>query len=194
RDFAPTMDARYSKPAVETDWHDILLDLGISALKSGITNTLTIGSGRGDIFGAWKGLDIEESGHNLGHMPMAGNPVWDKIRQYNSRMLVKIIKELECVPEGDGSMMDHTLIVYTSNNAETHHSRGNEWPFVLIGNFGGRIRTGRLTQYDGSRPINTLYATLMQAITGKPMHRFNMNESMAVKNDGGAGPLKELLA
>ena len=47
-----------TNPEFETDWHDCLLDLGISALTSGITNTLTIGSGRGEIFGAWKGLGI----------------------------------------------------------------------------------------------------------------------------------------
>ncbi len=38
RKFAPTVDERYTKPEFETDWHDVLLDLGISALTSGITN------------------------------------------------------------------------------------------------------------------------------------------------------------
>ncbi|MCB2052471.1 MAG: DUF1552 domain-containing protein, partial [Novosphingobium sp.] len=59
RKFAPTVDERYTSPEFETDWHDCLLDLGISALTSGITNTLTIGSGRGEIFGAWKGLGVD---------------------------------------------------------------------------------------------------------------------------------------
>ena len=40
--FAPEVDERYTNPEFETDWHDTLLDLGISALKSGTTNTLTI--------------------------------------------------------------------------------------------------------------------------------------------------------
>ncbi len=63
KNFAPKVDEGYTKPEFETDWHDRLLDLGISALKSGITNVLTIGSGRGEIFGAWKGLGIEQQGH-----------------------------------------------------------------------------------------------------------------------------------
>ena len=45
--FAPQVDDRYTNPEFETDWHDTLLELGISSLKSGTTNTLTIGSGRG---------------------------------------------------------------------------------------------------------------------------------------------------
>lgn len=190
--FAPEVDERYTKPEFETDWHDVLLDLGISALTSGITNTLTIGSGRGEIFGAWKGLGIEQQGHNLGHMDQPDNPIWIKIRQYNSRMLVRIMEKLESVPEGSGTMMDHTLIVYTSNNADKQHTSGANWPVMLLGNFDGAFKTGCFTQLDGKRPINSLYATLLRA-AGQNCDRFNMNEQLAQKFDSGSGPLKEIL-
>ena len=192
RKFAPKVDGRYTSPEHETDWHDVLLDLGISSLTSGITNTLTIGSGRGEIFGAWKGLGIEQQGHNLGHMEQPGNPIWIKIRQYNSRMLVRIIESLERIPEGSGTMMDHTLIVYTSNNADKQHTSGANWPVMLLGNFDGAFKTGCFTQLDGKRPINSLYATLLEA-AGVPCEHFNMNEKLARKFDSGSGPLQELL-
>ena len=38
-----------------------------------------------------KGIGVEKQGHNLGHMPQHENPIWIKIRQYNSQMLVKLI-------------------------------------------------------------------------------------------------------
>ncbi len=193
RKFAPEVDERYSRPEFETDWHDILLDLGVSALTSGITNTLTVGSGRGEIFGAWKGLGIEEQGHNLGHMKQPDNPIWIKIRQYNSRMLVKTMEALESVPEGSGTMMDHTLIVYTSNNADKQHTTGANWPVMLLGNFDGAFKTGCFTQLDGKRPINALFATLMHA-AGQNVERFNMNEKLARKFDASTGPLREVLA
>ncbi len=193
RNFAPEVDSRYTSPEFETDWHDSLLDLGISALKSGITNTLTIGSGRGEIFGAWKGLGVEQQGHNLGHMKQPDNPIWVKIRQYNSRMLVKLMEELESVPEGSGTMMDNTLIVYTSNNADAQHTSGNNWPVMLLGNPGGAFTTGKLTQLDGKRPINALYTSILRA-SGVEVDRFNMSDQMAAKYDSGTGPLKEILA
>lgn len=193
RQFAPQVDQRYSQPEFETDWHDALLELGISALTSGITNTLTIGSGRGEIFGAWKGLGIDQQGHNLGHMKQPDNPIWVKIRQYNSRMLVKIIESLESVPEGSGTMMDRTLIVYTSNNADSQHTNGANWPVMLIGDFDGSFQTGRFTQLDGKRPINSLYASLLTA-AGASCDRFNMSEKLAQKFDSGNGPLSEVLA
>ncbi|MGB7328780.1 MAG: DUF1552 domain-containing protein [Rubripirellula sp.] len=193
RNFAPKVDERYTKPEFETDWHDVLLDLGISALTSGITNTLTIGSGRGEIFGAWKGLGIDQQGHNLGHMDQPDNPIWIKIRQYNSRMLVRIMEALESTPEGSGTMMDHTLIVYTSNNADKQHTNGANWPVMLLGNLDGAFKTGCFTQLDGNRPINALYASLLQA-AGQNCDRFNMDDKIAGKFDNGVGPLKEVLA
>jgi Protein of unknown function (DUF1552) len=190
--FAPKVDDRYRNPQFETDWHDLLLDLGISALTSGITNTLTIGSGRGEIFGSWKGLGIEQQGHNLGHMDQPDNPIWIKIRQYNCRMLVRIMEALDSVPEGSGTMMDHTLIVYTSNNADKQHTNGANWPVLLLGNFDGAFKTGCFTQLNGKRPINSLYSTLLQA-AGVHCERFNMNDKLAKKFDASSGPLKELL-
>ncbi len=193
RNFAPKVDARYSSPEFETDWHDVLLDLGISSLKSGITNVLTIGSGRGEIFGSWKGLGVEKQGHNLGHMTQKDNPIWIKIRQYNSQMLVKIMEELESVPEGSGTMMDNTLIVYTSNNADKQHTNGANWPVMLLGNCDGIFKSGCFTHVEGKRPINTLYSTILGSV-GVSCDRFNMSEKMAKKFDSGSGPLKEILA
>jgi len=193
RKFAPKVDDRYTNPEFETDWHDVNLDLGISALKSGITNVLTIGSGRGEIFGAWKGLGVEKQGHNLGHIDQPDNPIWIKIRQYNSRMLVKLMEELESVPEGSGTMMDNTLIVYTSNNADKQHTNGANWPVMLLGNCDGIFKSGCLTQLDGKRPINALYSTILETV-GVNSGRFNMSEQMAAKFDSGTGPLKEILA
>ena len=192
RKFAPEVDERYTKPQFETDWHDVLLDLGISALTSGITNTLTIGSGRGEIFGAWKGLGIDQQGHNLGHTKQPENPIWIKIRQYNSRTLVRIMEALESVPEGSGTMMDHSLIVHTSNNADKQHTNGANWPVMLLGNLDGAFKTGRSTQLDGKRPINALFASLLRA-SGAARNRFNMNEQLAKKFDSKTGPLKEVL-
>jgi hypothetical protein len=193
KQFAPSYDERFLKPRYETDWHDALLDVGIAAVKAGLTNVLTIGSGRGEIFGSWKGLGIVEAGHNLGHMDQPENPIWIKIRQYNCQMLVKLMQELESVPEGDGSMMDNTLIVYTSNNADKQHTSGATWPFILLGNGGGHIKTGQFTQLDGSRPINALYSTLLRTV-GTPSDRFNMDNKNASVYDTQIGPIEELLA
>ncbi|MFT6179029.1 MAG: hypothetical protein ACJAQT_000910 [Akkermansiaceae bacterium] len=188
---APKYDERYTKPKFETDWHDALLEIGIAALQTNLTNVLTIGSGCGEYFGAWKGLDVTHSGHGLGHMDQPDNPTWIKIRQYNCEMLVKLMKSLEAIPEGSGSMMDNTLIVYTSNNGEKQHTDGSNWPFVLLGNAGGRFKTGQYTHIK-DRPINDLYTTFLHGV-GAPVDRFNMGKNMALIHQSKLGPIEELL-
>lgn len=191
--FAPAYDEKFTNPKFETDWHDALLDIGIASLKAGLTNVLTIGSGRGEIFGAWKGLGVAPQGHSLGHMKQPDNPIWIKIRQYNCRMLAKLIDQLESMPEGDGTMMDNTLIVYTSNNADKQHTAGTNWPFILLGNCSGRLKTGQYMNLAGQRPINDLYTTLLHAV-GAPSDRFNMDKKTAGVHGSKAGPIEELMA
>jgi hypothetical protein len=190
--YAPKYDDRYLKPTFETDWHDALLEIGIAALQANLTNVLTIGSGCGEYFGAWKGLGFNDSGHGLGHVDQPDNPVWIKIRQYNCEMLVKVMKALESIPEGSGSMMDNTLIVYSSNNGEKQHTDGSNWPFVLLGNAGGRFKTGQYTHME-DRPINDLYTTLLHGF-GAPVDRFNMDKNMALIHHSKLGPIEDLLA
>jgi len=189
---APKVDERYTNPKFETDWHDALLEIGIAALQANLTNVLTIGSGRGEIFGAWKGLDIISAGHNLGHMKQPDNPIWIKIRQYNCEMLVKLMKALEKIPEGTGSMMDNTLIVYSSNNGNKQHTKGENWPFVLLGNGSGRFKTGQFTHVP-NRPLNDLYATFLHGVDA-PVDHFNMDKNIARTYGSKPGPIEELLA
>jgi len=192
KQYAPKLDERYTNPQFETEWHDALLEIGIAALQTNLTNVLTIASGCGEYFGSWKGLGISDTGHGLGHLDQPDNLIWTKIRQYNCEMLVKLMKALEAIPEGGGSMMDNTLIVYTSNNAEKQHSDGATWPFVLLGNAGGRFKTGQYTNIK-ERPINDLYTTFLHGI-GAPVDRFNMDKNLATLHHSKLGPIEELLA
>ena len=192
RKYAPKLDDRYSKPKFETDWHDALLEIGIAALQANLTNVLTIASGCGEYFGSWKGLGVSDTGHGLGHIDQPGNGIWTKIRHYNCEMLVKLIKALEAIPEGTGSMMDNTLIVYSSNNGKEQHTDGSNWPFVLLGNGGGRFKTGQYTHVK-ERPINDLYTTFLRGV-GAPVDRFNLDKNMANLTHSKLGPIEELLA
>jgi hypothetical protein len=193
---APALDDSFTKPRFETDWWDASLGVALGALKSGATNVVTIASGLCTVGGTWTGWGATTTGHTLGHTSQLENPDWLKIRRANMAMLVRIMKELESVPEGKGTMMDNTVIVYTSCAAESQHSTGNRWPFLLLGNLGGKLRTGRYLHYPlepkaKSRTINALYTTLLHAV-GAPRDRFNLEGGL--KDLDRAGPLPELLA
>jgi len=189
--YMPEFDEKYSAPQHETDWHDAMLDLTIAALKAGLTNVATINSGCGEFYGSWEGLGVGAKGHSLGHLSMTSD-IWTRIRQYNMRMLSKLVTSLEATPEGNGTMMDNTLIVYTSNNANKQHTDGSSWPFMTLGNFGGTMQEGHYVKVENDRPINSFYATLLEA-AGSPVEHFNLGGAYG-KYDAGKGPLRELLA
>jgi hypothetical protein len=111
-------------------------------------------------------------------------------------------------------MLDNTLVVFMSDSAETQHSAAHNWPFVLLGNLGGRIRTNQLVLYPmrehqlGDRvakesigiggkglpsnpTINTLYNTLLHAVGDQRPHFNLIGEDR--ENPTLAGPLAELL-
>ena len=108
------------------------------------------------------------------------------------------MKKLEAVPEGGGTMLDNTVIVYLSDAAEAHHSRCREWPFVLIpgkdtGLVGGRYVHFPHIGQDGHREHGNLYTTLLHA-AGDQRKYFGVHDAMLKGNASGDGPLPELLA
>ena len=112
-------------------------------------------------------------------------------------LIAGLVKKLEGVPEGEGTMMDNTVILYLSDGAEAHHSRCWEWPMVVIGNMGGKLKTGRYIDYPGygtkrHRTISNMYTTLLQ-LAGSSRTFFGQPDP-ALKDLDQHGPLEELLA
>ena len=151
---APAPTDKY-KSEVETDRLDAQFDLGAAALISGLTNVLTISSAAGirDFDITFKGLGINLDKHSIGHGGSYQGKTWadlyNIIRRYHMDLIAGLIKKLEAVKEGNGTMMDNTVIVYLSDGAEGHHSRCWEWPMVVIGDLGGKLKAGRYVDYPG---------------------------------------------
>ncbi|NJN21477.1 MAG: hypothetical protein HC812_10220 [Leptolyngbya sp. RL_3_1] len=57
--------------------------------------------------------------------------------------IARIAAALQSVPEGNGSMLDNTLMIYLSDNGESHHSSGVNYGLLLLGDLGGRLKRRR---------------------------------------------------
>lgn len=203
RKVAPVPDDKYQS-AVETDRLDAHFDMAAAALIGGLTNVVTIASGVGDPYFSVKftGLGIDFGKHGIGHGGSYNGMTWDqmavKIRRFHFELVARLMKKLEAIREGDGTMLDNTVIVYLSDAAEGHHSRCWEWPFVVIGDLGGRLkRPGRYLSYpnyglDGHRTTNCLYNTFLHA-AGAPRDDFGQSDPKLAEQHQ-KGPLSELLS
>ncbi len=200
-------DALYASP-IETKQLEAHFEIAATALITGMTNTITLSSGATS-YPVWKGLGISIDNHTIGHMynerPKEGQTVSEgkamaiKIRQFNMELLARLVDKLSAMPEGNGSMMDNTVILYLSDSAENHHSSCFDWPMVMVGNLGGRLKPNdrflNFAKYGakGHATIGMLYTTLLHA-AGAPVDHFGTKDTSLIGAIEQAGPLKELLA
>lgn len=198
----PTPTDKY-KSEVETDRLDAQFDIGAAALICGLTNVLTLSSAAGirDFDVTFKGLGINLDKHSIGHGGSYQGKKWDElyniIRRYHMDLIAGLVRKLAAVPEGDGTMLDNTVILYLSDGAEAHHSRCWEWPMVMIGDMGGRLKTGRYIDYPGyghkgHRTTANMFVTLLQ-LAGSQRTSFGMPDPN-LKDLDQHGPLDELFA
>ena len=186
---------------VETDRLSAQFDLAAAALSGGLTHSVTISCAGGRAFDqfTFTGLGIERGLHGIGHSSKYEDYISDMtiIRTYIFEQIARVMKKLEAIPEGNGTMLDNTLVVFTSDFGEAHHAQTKEWPFALIGNLGGRLKSGLNMVYppwghQGHKALNHLYTTLMYTIGEKP--KTFGTPDIKLKDLDMTGPLNELLA
>jgi hypothetical protein len=83
-----------------------------------------------------------------------------KVNTYHLTLFSKFIQKLQSIPDGDGSLLDHSLILYGSGMSESdNHSRLNV-PTLLVGGAGGQMRGNRHIQSAKETPLANLMLTL----------------------------------
>jgi hypothetical protein len=192
----PAIDKFNSR--VTTERFEAQCAIATGALASGLTNVVTIDAAGGvGSYHTWKDLGVKKDGHAIGHMN-GPDEFSVPIRKFHAQRVADLAKRLDAIPEGDGTMLDNTLIVWMSDSGEAHHGFCNEWPMVLVGNLGGRLKTaGRFLQFPkyqktGHRTIANFYLALLHAV-GDRRKSFGM-EDKNLKDIDQSGPLAEILA
>ena len=199
--YAPEVNDKYTSK-VTTDHMEAHFDMATAALISGITNVSTIIVD--DISSSYQGLGLAPSVHAIGHGSSSGEfsaqDCRDMIRKLHIDHIARMADKLKAIPEGNGTMLDNTIIVYVSDNSDKHHSSATEWPMVILGNLGGKLNSkGRYLSYprygsaNHKQTIGNWFTTLCHA-SGKPQDHFgNFDFALGSPKDQ-QGPLSELLA
>ncbi len=168
----------------------VQLDLLVTALACDITRVASLQWSRSvsQVRFTWLPSPIPDGHHDLSHRPDNDASAVDKLTRINTwyaSQLAALMTKLKAVPEGDGTLLDHTLILWCNELAIGNvHSR-TDAPYVLGGGAGGALRTGRFLTYAGDVPHNNLLVSLMN-IMGLPDQTFG-------KPDWCTGPLSGLI-
>jgi len=179
--------------------------IAAASLASGLTNVVTIDAAGGiGAYHTWKELGVTKDGHAIGHSAEAPDSMEFavKIRRFHAERVADLARRLDAVKEGNGTMLDNTLIVWMSDSGEGHHGFCGEWPLILVGGLGDRLKTaGRFLQFPGyqedaketaNRTVRNLYLSLLHAVGDKRETFGELDSKMPAAAQ--AGPLVEILA
>lgn len=199
---APELTTQYASK-VFADRVSLFFDLAASALVAGLTNVVSIRadwlSAKYDSFGFGS-----TSVHDIGHNKKTANGLESAeargvIRKFQVDCIAKLAGKLQAVPEGNGTMLDNTMIVYLSDGADAHHSSRKNWPFIVVGGANHRLKTtGRYLRYPayrnaGHKTIGNFYNTILEAAGGMPQDHFGQLDAQLQDFDL-RGPLQELVS
>jgi hypothetical protein len=85
-----------------------------------------------------------------------------KINQYHVKMLAHLVANLAKTPDGDGTLLDHSLVLYGSNMGNSNQHVHYDVPHVLIGGLNGKVKGGRHLAYPQKTiPTGNLLLTLL---------------------------------
>lgn len=132
---------------------------------------------------------ITDDEHVLGHQPDSDVHAWGKlnvIRHWYGEQFAYLLSKLAEVPEGEGTMLDNTVVLFASEISRGNTHSHKDMPFILAGSGGGYFKTGQYLSFDGDRPHNDLLVAIANAM-GLPITTFG--EEGYVK-----GPLPGLAA
>jgi hypothetical protein len=176
--------------------------VAVAALAARLTNVAVIDTAcRYQGYHTWKDLGVTVDGHAIGHThpdDPKRNLSAVPVRRFYAERIVDIARRMAAVKEGNGTMLDNSLIIYLSDAAEEHHGMGLQWPMILVGNLGGRLKTaGRFFQFPGynktgHRTMSNFYLSLLHAV-GDKREKFG-EPDRELKDIDTAGPLAEILA
>ncbi len=175
---------------------DAQLDVAVLAMACGLTKVATIQASHHTselIMSRFADSEMHDPGYDMrSHQASHYGPRHDwnhrefadfvKQRRWWVDRFARLLARLDATPEGDGTMLDHSVVVLCTEVCDGNTHLHDDMPFVVAGGGGGRIRTGRLLDV-GNRRHGDLWAAVAEA----------MGEPVGGWGDGSAGPLWELL-
>lgn len=159
----PDYPAPAGIPASYEEHIRLMCDLTVLAFQADVTRVATFvlaneGSNKPYAF-----LDVPEGHHDLSHHggDAAKQEKIRKINHFHTRQLAYLSERLDAVKEGDGSLLDHSMIAYGSGIHDGNAHNHENLPILLVGGGTGTIASGRHLKYPTDTPLNNLWLSML---------------------------------
>jgi hypothetical protein len=75
-----------------------------------------------------------------------------------------MIDKMRAIPDGDGSLLDHSLLMYGGGMGNGNLHRHSDLPLLLAGKLGGQFKTGHHLSYPENTPMANLLLTVLDKV------------------------------
>jgi hypothetical protein len=159
----PVIDRPSGIPDSFEEHAKLMSDLLVIAFQTDMTRVVTYmlaheGSNR-----SYRSIGISDGHHSVTHHQNDPEKIAKvvKINELHVRTFAYLLEKLNATPDGDGSLLDHSMILYGSSisdgNAHTH----DDLPLVLAGGAAGQVKCGRHIRYPRETPMNNLLLAML---------------------------------
>jgi len=162
-----------SAPKDYAEYARLMFDLQVLAFQTDQTRVSTFmmageGSNR-----AYREVGVTGGHHGISHHQGDEEKIADirKINRYHMEQFAYFIDRMKATEDGDGTLLDHSMIIYGSGIGDGNRHNHNDLPIVLAGNAGGAVKTGRHVKYASDTPMANLYLNMLEHV-GVPTDNF----------------------
>jgi hypothetical protein len=157
-------DAPVGTPNDITEHFKLIFDLMALAFQADITRVITLSMDREASMRTYTNLGIAEGFHPLSHH--GNNPEkmdkLVKIQNYHTQVFAGFIKKLDAAKEGDGTVLDHSTILFGSDMSNSDRHNNDPLPSAVLGHANGKIKGGQHLKYPQDSRHGDLLFTLLQ--------------------------------
>jgi hypothetical protein len=156
-------DAPVGIPAGFEEHLQLMFDLQVLAYKSEITRISTLMLARENSNAVYPGSGVREGFHNASHHSNDRKNMdqFAVINQYHVQMLTYFLEKLRSTPDGDGNLLDHSMILYGSALSDGNEHDFDPLPVLLAGGASGQLRGGRHLRYPAHTPMSNLLLSML---------------------------------
>lgn len=109
-------------------------------------------------------LNVSKPHHLASHDDLSDE--WERVTTYYCSQFAYLAERLQAMPEGEGSVLDHTCLMFVNNMWSGSKHESTRVPLLTLGGMNGKLETGRVLDYgkrdDSQRKLCSFYLSIMQ--------------------------------
>lgn len=169
----PDLDRPVGVPTAYQDHAQLMFDLQLLAFQGDITRVVTFQLAREASTRTYPEIGVPEPHHPITHH---GNDPQKlakiaKVNQFHVSLFAEFLEKMQATPEGEGSLLDHSLFMYGSGMGDSDAHDHSNLPIIVAGGAAGNMQGGRHIRFKDPTPLANLHLTLLNKV-GVPLETF----------------------